>query len=149
MTVEPTDTPRALDLIGRLHRELTSRLIAGLRTNGFEDVTPAFAALMPFIGLEGSRQSDIAKRAQLTKQAVGQLVKELAARGYVGVRRDPVSARATLVAFTERGLALRDKGFALKRELLSEMERALGEEGLGVFEQSTRILLAQVGSAAN
>jgi DNA-binding MarR family transcriptional regulator len=57
------------------------------------------------VALEGSRLTDLAERANMTKQAMGDLVTQCEAWGLVVRARDPRDARARLVKFTETGLA--------------------------------------------
>lgn len=57
------------------------------------------------LALEGSRLTDLAERAGMTKQAMGDLVVQCEAWGLVVRERDPLDARARRVRFTETGLA--------------------------------------------
>ena len=54
----------------------------------------------------------MAAKAGITKQAVGQLVDELEAMGYVQRVPDPTDARARLVVYTDRGRAAMFEGLA-------------------------------------
>src|SRR5256885_13963788 len=63
----------------------------------------AHTALLPHIDLDGTRQTEIARRAGITKQAVGQLVDDLIALGLVEREPDPLDGRAHLVRFTDDG----------------------------------------------
>ncbi len=105
-------------------------MIAALKVDGFDDVTPAFASILPLIELTGTRQTDIARQGGMSKQAVGQLVKELVARGYLALDKDPADQRATSVRFTERGLRLRQRGFAIKTEQEERLAAILGVDAL-------------------
>jgi DNA-binding MarR family transcriptional regulator len=53
----------------------------------------------------GARLTELALRAGMTKQAMGQLVEQCAAWGLVLQSPDPHDARARHIAFTESGLA--------------------------------------------
>jgi len=57
------------------------------------------------LALEGSRLTDLAERANMTKQAMGDLVTQCEAWGLVVRQPDPVDARARRVTFTDTGLA--------------------------------------------
>lgn len=57
------------------------------------------------LALEGSRLTDLAQRAGMTKQAMGDLVTQCEAWGLVARKADPLDARARLVRFTPTGLA--------------------------------------------
>lgn len=85
--------------------ELVTRITDGLREAGFDDIRPAHTAVFQHISAEGSRLSELAERAQLTKQSMGYLVDYLEERGYVERQADPTDRRATLILLTERGWA--------------------------------------------
>jgi len=57
------------------------------------------------LALEGSRLTDLAARAGMTKQAMGTLVNQCEAWGLVTREDDPLDARARKVRFTDVGLA--------------------------------------------
>jgi DNA-binding MarR family transcriptional regulator len=57
------------------------------------------------LALEGSRLTELAERAGMTKQAMGDLVDQCEAWGLVTREPDPRDARARLVRFTAAGLA--------------------------------------------
>jgi DNA-binding MarR family transcriptional regulator len=83
--------------------EIVRRITEGLAEAGFDDIRPAHTAVFQHIKAEGSRLSDLAERAQLTKQSMGYLVDYLEERGYVARRPDPTDRRASLIFLTERG----------------------------------------------
>ncbi|HSW20117.1 MAG TPA: MarR family transcriptional regulator [Ramlibacter sp.] len=57
------------------------------------------------LALEGSRLTELAERAGMTKQAMGDLVTQCEAWGLVQRESDPTDARARRVRFTATGLA--------------------------------------------
>ena len=57
------------------------------------------------VALEGSRLTDLARNAGMTKQAMGDLVDQAEAWGIVTRERDPRDARGRIVRFTPTGLA--------------------------------------------
>lgn len=57
------------------------------------------------VALEGSRLTDLAQRAGMSKQAMGDLVDQSEAWGLVARKSDPLDARARLICFTPAGLA--------------------------------------------
>ena len=65
----------------------------------------AHTTLLPHIDLDGTRQTEIARRAGVSKQAVGQLVDDMVAAGMLARSADPADGRAQLVRFTDDGLA--------------------------------------------
>jgi DNA-binding MarR family transcriptional regulator len=94
----------------KLYRSLTRTLrvynrllIAGLRARGFTDFSPAFPSLLSNLDTDGTRIGVLALRAGVTRQAAGQLLREIERCGYAERRSTPDDARATLVHFTPKG----------------------------------------------
>ena len=84
-------------------RAMEARVLAGLAAAGFDDMTSAQARIAARIGPDGSRITDLAEQALVTKQTAGFLVDRLEAAGYVQRVADPADARARLVQFAARG----------------------------------------------
>jgi DNA-binding MarR family transcriptional regulator len=68
-------------------------------------VSAAHIHITRHVALEGSRLTDLAQVAGMTKQAMGDLVDQCEAWGLVTRERDPKDARGRIVRFTETGLA--------------------------------------------
>jgi DNA-binding MarR family transcriptional regulator len=110
--------------IGRLlllaQRDFDAELNARLRERGYPDVRLAHSALFAHIDPEGTRSSELAERAGMTKQGMGQLVADLEKNGYVERVEDPADGRARLVRLTKNGRRhVRDAG-----EITGEIEEA-------------------------
>lgn len=91
-------------LLLEARRAVASDLAADLQERGFDDLRPGHAAV--FLSIDrrsGSRITDLAGEARLTKQALMALVDDLESRGYVRRVPDPADARAKLVRLTARG----------------------------------------------
>lgn len=91
------------------------------------DVRRAHLNLMPHLDLEGTRITELARRAEITKQAVGQLVSDLEAAGYVERTPDPTDQRAKIVRLTKEGRRGMLEGLAIFRELQAELADEVGE----------------------
>jgi DNA-binding MarR family transcriptional regulator len=85
------------------YRAMEARVFEGLAAAGFGDVTPAQARVFQRISPAGSRLTDLAAQAGITKQSAGFLVDQLEHAGYVERVPDPDDGRARLVRITERG----------------------------------------------
>jgi DNA-binding MarR family transcriptional regulator len=85
------------------YRAMEARVFAAMAAAGFDDFTPAQARVFQRIAPEGSRLTDLAEAAQITKQSAGFLVDQLERAGYVKRVPDPTDARARLVRIAERG----------------------------------------------
>ena len=68
-------------------------------------VSAAHIHITRHLSLEGSRLSDLAERAGMTKQAMGDLVTQCDAWGLITRQADPHDARAKRIVFTDTGLA--------------------------------------------
>jgi DNA-binding MarR family transcriptional regulator len=68
-------------------------------------VSAAHIHITRHLALEGSRLTDLAMRAGMSKQAMGDLVDQCEAWGLVVRETDPHDTRARLVKFTPTGLA--------------------------------------------
>ena len=70
-----------------------------------EQVSAAHIHITRHLGLQGSRLSELAQSAGMTKQAMGDLVTQCEAWGLVQRTPDQSDARARRIVFTETGLA--------------------------------------------
>jgi len=110
------------------YQTLARRMYRELAGSGFPDVRPAFSSVFRFIAPEGSRVTDLAERAQMTKQSMGYLVDALHERGYVAFAPDPDDRRAKRVRLTARGEAFHRAAVALSREYEAMLAERLGPE---------------------
>ena len=70
-----------------------------------EQISAAHIHITRHLALQGSRLTELAQAAGMTKQAMGKLVDQCEAWGLVLREDDPLDARARRVVFTESGLA--------------------------------------------
>jgi DNA-binding MarR family transcriptional regulator len=80
------------------------------RQAGRRVLTPALVRLLPHLSREGIRPTELARRIDVSKQAVGQALTDLVERRLVELVADPVDGRARLVRLTESGAAAYDHG---------------------------------------
>jgi DNA-binding MarR family transcriptional regulator len=109
------------------YRALEQRVFRALAAAGFDDVTPAQARLMQRIGPDGTRLTELAEAAQVTKQTASFLVDQLERTGYVRRTPDPTDARARLVRIAERGAAAQPVADAAVAEVEAEWRARVGE----------------------
>ncbi len=98
---------------------LNDRAIGRLAERGHDVVRPAHGAVFQHLDDTGTPVARLAERAQMTKQAMAELVVHLEEHGYVVREPDPADRRAKLVIPTKRGLEV----FAVVQELVPEIER--------------------------
>jgi DNA-binding MarR family transcriptional regulator len=136
------DAPPNLGILLRApFQEVVRRVSAELAGAGFDDLRPAHTAVFQHIAPDGSRLTELAERAQITKQSMGYLVDYLEQRGYLERRPDPSDRRAALVCLTDRGWAQIRAAMAIIRTVEREWTRALGKQRM----QQLRELLTELG----
>jgi DNA-binding MarR family transcriptional regulator len=102
------------------YRSLEQRAHDALVAADITDITLAQARIAARIGPHGTRVSELAEQARVTKQSAGFLVAQLEATGYVERVPDPADRRARLVRLTARA----DRVVTAAN---AEVERALAE----------------------
>lgn len=96
--------PDLARLLLEAHRAIGADLIAALAERGYPDARPGHAAVFLHIDRRsGTRLTELARRARMTKQGMMLLVDDLEQRGYVRRVPDPEDARAKVVRLTARG----------------------------------------------
>jgi DNA-binding MarR family transcriptional regulator len=95
-----------------------------------------------FLDEEGTHVSELARRAQITKQSMAEPVEHLERQGYVERIPDPGDRRAKLVRATARG---RDV-YAVAREAIAEIEREWTERIGARKMQQLRSLLEELNT---
>lgn len=94
-----------------------------LERSEYGDIRPTHGCVFRFVQGEGLRLTDIAERAKLTKQSVGEIVDDLVERGYAQRIPDPDDRRAKLICLTERGESAQAHG----RKLFAKVEKRWAE----------------------
>jgi DNA-binding MarR family transcriptional regulator len=121
-----------------LNEELTARLAA----NGHPEVRLPHGNVFQYLDDAGTTVSVLAERAQLTKQAMAQLVAHLEAHRYVERVPDPADRRAKLVRTTPRGRAV----FVIVRDFVADTDARL-DRALGVAKmRRLRALLEELNA---
>lgn len=127
-------------------QDIVRRIAEGLVKAGFDDIRPAHTAVFQHIKAEGSRLSELAERAQITKQSMGYLVDYLEAHGYVERRTDPSDRRASLIFLTERGWAEVREALRIIAAIEQEWARRLGQRRMEQLRELLTELNAGAGS---
>ena len=82
------------------------------------------------LDLAGTRLTELARNAGMTKQSMGELVSQAEAIGIVTRRRDPKDGRARLIVFTARGRRWLDAFRSALERAEAEMKREIGSKRL-------------------
>ena len=103
-------------LLARARRTINAAILARFTEAGFGDLREAHDPVFAFLPPGGARLTELAGRARMTKQSMGELLRELEALGYVERSIDPLDRRARLVTFTPRGQQANEIGIETIRE---------------------------------
>jgi DNA-binding MarR family transcriptional regulator len=122
------------------NRALEQRAFDAVVAAGITDITLAQARVAARIGPRGTRVSDLAAQARVTKQSAAFLVEQLEATGYVERVPDPTDGRARLVRLTDRALPLIQVANAEVERVLAEWADHVGEDRLDHMHQTLRDL---------
>jgi DNA-binding MarR family transcriptional regulator len=96
--------PDLARLLLEASRTLGTDVVASLDERGFPDARPGHSSVFMHIDRRsGTRLTDLARRARMTKQGMMLLVDDLENRGYVRRVPDSEDARAKVVRLTARG----------------------------------------------
>ncbi len=116
-----------------------------LHHRGFTEVRAVHVGVTRNLDFQGTRAIEIARRAGMTKQAMGELIDQCEAIGLVRREPDPSDGRAKFVLFTARGFAFMESFRLAVAETQAEMEAEIGAEcmaalleGLGRYAAGPR-----------
>ncbi|WP_246004139.1 MarR family winged helix-turn-helix transcriptional regulator [Nocardioides marmoriginsengisoli] len=121
-------------------RSAEARIVADVAAAGFDDLTLAQGRVAARIGPNGTRLTDLAEQAQITKQSAGFLVDQLEKAGYVERVPDPTDARARLVRLAPRGAAVQARARRTERAIERDWERHLGKEQMEALRSALEAL---------
>ncbi len=115
-------------LLGLAYLSLGRRIVEGVVAAGFPQ-RPAHSSVFAHIDVDGgTRLSTLAQRANITPQALGELVDDLERLGYVKRRPDPTDRRAKLIVLTARGRAAVAAVMDVIAALEAELAALLGSD---------------------
>lgn len=148
MTAEPAETSPPPEppepFVGLLMfiaaRDVENRVVAAMRQAGIHDITLAQARVAARIGEHGTRLTDLAEQAQVTKQTATSLVDRLEAAGYVERVPDPRDGRARLVRLTRKANALMPVARGEEQRIEKEWEAHLGPRRMRQLREALTLL---------
>jgi DNA-binding MarR family transcriptional regulator len=138
----PVDNTAAL--LGQAYSRLGHRIVAGVIAAGYQQ-RPAHSGVFAHIDLAGTRLTELAARANMTPQAMGELVDDLEQLGYVERQPDPTDRRAKLIVLTSRGKDCLRAAFETISGIESGLETLLGSRGLVRLREDLRRIIAGDG----
>jgi len=110
---------------------------------GLVELRPGHGCVFGNIDPDGSRLTELAERALMTKQSVGEVATDLERHGYVERVPDPTDGRAKIIRLTERGREAQAIGRELIDDLEREWEDRFGTERIAVIREVFETIAAE------
>lgn len=130
-------------LLNNAVRRFEARVLALMSEKGHAETRISHVSLTRNLDIDGTRLTELARRAGMSKQAMGELVDQCAALGLVDRVDDPDDRRARLVVFTAAGLAWLE-AFRTAVDLAeAEMRTELGKETMDAIGRGLAVYGAE------
>lgn len=131
------DRKPLIALVDRANRALQSDMVRAAQSRGQDWAKYAHNAVFGTLTSKGDRATEMAARAGITRQSMGEVIRELVGLGVLEMQPDPEDRRAKLVTFTPWGMEMASQGY----EHIIELERRFTEEfGEEEYEIARRVL---------
>jgi DNA-binding MarR family transcriptional regulator len=115
-------------LLNNAVRRFEARVLELMSASGHDETRIAHVSLTRNLDVEGTRLTELARRASMSKQAMGELVDQCVELGLVDRVADPSDGRARIITFTAAGLswldAFRDAVDVAEQEMRAELGKA-------------------------
>jgi DNA-binding MarR family transcriptional regulator len=145
MPSDPGHTQRLplIRLLDVTFDEFSEELQRRIEAAGYTDLRPGHGCVFGTIDPEGSRLTDLAERAHMTKQTVGEAANDLEQRGYVERVPDPSDGRAKIIRLTARGREAHAIGSAMIDELERDWAQRFGEERIAALRDALEAITTE------
>ena len=137
--------------VGRLLNDAVARfensILKQMEQAGYKGFSLSHISVTRNLDLEGTRATELARRAGITKQSMSELIQQLESNGIVERRPDPADGRAKIVFFSKAGLTWLEAFRASLHNAETCMIHELGQETVSAlkhalatyaYEQSTK-----------
>jgi DNA-binding MarR family transcriptional regulator len=101
----------------------------------YADIRAAHGQVFAFIDDEGTRLTDLANRAGISKQAMGELVSDLERAGYLERVPDPRDTRAKLIRTTDKGERQIEASWTIIRAVEERWAAKLGKSKMKALRE--------------
>ena len=115
--------------------ELRINMEDQLKEKGFDDISPSHGWIFHHTKEEGSRITELAAIAKITKQSMSALVAQLETAGYVKKKTDSTDKRAWLLVLTAKGKKVKAVGQEINYQFEKTWEQKLGKKDYSQFRE--------------
>lgn len=124
-----TEQQRTIGALLRVpYQHLSQEVYEELTRSGYGEVRQAHSVIFRHILPSGSRITELAESAGITKQSMATLVEHLQHHGYLTVQADPRDGRAKRVMLTKRGKEVQREAMRLSQKVEQQWASLLGKE---------------------
>ena len=121
--------PLTPTLLRTAYNVLSTAIYRAVAETGAADMRPAHGNAMEMLAIQdGLRLTDIAARAGMAPQSMGELVDDLVSKGYLERHEDPADRRAKRIYLTEKGRATAAASRVVTRKVEGEISQLLGAQ---------------------
>src|SRR3954453_22797811 len=107
----PPDFVPFIALADKAARALRYDMVEHAVSVGIRDIQPSHNAVFATLPPEGARAADMATRAGVTRQSIGESIRDMVSRGLLEMVPDPHDGRAKIVRYTDYGREVSSAGF--------------------------------------
>lgn len=115
-------------LLNNAVQRFESRILEELEKAGHGGLSLSHITITRNLDSGGTRATELARRAGITKQSAGELIVQLETLGLIERRPDPLDRRAKIVCFSTRGQAWLDAFAKALQVAEDEMAHRLGPD---------------------
>ena len=126
--IEPEGTPLSVGVLMFIPYRYETQQVLDVVNAAGHDISQAQARIFGRLDRDGSRLTDLARAAQMSKQAAGFLVNELVGGGYLERVPDPTDGRARLIRVTAKGRDVIAVAMVETQRIEAEWETRLGAD---------------------
>ena len=113
-------------LLSNALRRFEDRVLELLAQSGYPEARRTHVNLTRHLDLEGTRITELARRAAMTNAAMTELIDQCVQLGWVQRENDPTDKRVRIVSFTSEGLKWLDAFGRAVQQAQQEMSEAIG-----------------------
>jgi len=125
-------------LLKEFSKDFEHRVLLALHERGHTLISPAHSAVFSNLGLGAVRVTELARRAKVTQQAMGKMLKELERIGYIARDVDGVDKRAKEIRLTLAGISLVEDSMNAVDQIRQQYAEKIGVEELDELETRLR-----------
>jgi DNA-binding MarR family transcriptional regulator len=130
-------------LLGNGFDAFSEEMTRRLADTPYNDIRITHGCVFGNIDPDGTRLTDLAERAHMTKQSVGEVATELERRGYLERVPDPGDGRAKIIRLTQRGREAQARGFQIIDEIEQEWAERYGAERIAALRDALEAVTAE------